>query len=43
MLDMVVDRRVMKDTIGRILRYTIAAERPVEAPQLGAAAVSSGD
>ena len=40
MLDMIVDRREMKDTIGRLLRFSVGAQHPAEAaPAVAAAAV----
>jgi acetyl-CoA carboxylase carboxyl transferase subunit beta len=38
MLDMIVDRREMKDAIGRLLRFSVGAERPAEVLQAAAAA-----
>ena len=42
MIDMVVDRREMKETIGRILRFGVAARAPQQAPPAAAIAEPIG-
>jgi acetyl-CoA carboxylase carboxyl transferase subunit beta len=43
MLDMIVDRREMKDTIGRLLRFAVGAERPPEPASMPAPAAPRVD